>query len=103
MKKKVLVIANFMRLPWESGNSRFPYIINLLNKEKYDIEVITSSFSHSEKVQRKMTETHAKSIDYKITLLDELGYKKNVSLKRFYSHYILGRNLKKITVYKSGL
>ena len=95
MKKKVLIIANFMRLPWEGGNSRFPYITKLLNREKTNVEIITTSFSHSEKEQRRVTEVNKNSIDYKITLLDEPGYKKNVSLKRFYSHYILAKNLKK--------
>ena len=33
--------------------------------------------------------------NFKITLLDEPGYKKNVCLKRFYSHYKLGKVLKK--------
>ena len=95
MKKKVLIIANFMRLPWEGGNSRFPYIAELTDREKVEVEIITTSFSHSEKMQRKVTENNKNSIDYKITLLDEPGYKKNVSLKRFYSHHVLAKNLKK--------
>lgn len=95
MKKKVLIIANFMRLPWEGGNSRFPYIAKLTDREKVEVEIITTSFSHSEKMQREVTEQNRNSIDYKITLLDEPGYKKNVSLKRFYSHHVLAKNLKK--------
>ena len=70
MKKKVLIIANFMRLPWEGGNSRFPYITKLLNREKTNVEIITTSFSHSEKEQRRVTEVNKNSSDYKITLLD---------------------------------
>ena len=52
MKKKILIIANFTKLPWEQGNSRFPYIINLIDKEKYEVELVTSSFSHGDKKQR---------------------------------------------------
>lgn len=92
MKKKVLVIANFTKLPNENGNSRFTYIINLIDKEKYDVELITSSFSHGEKRQREEVKNE---LDYKITLIKEPGYKKNVSLKRFYSHYIFAKNVKK--------
>lgn len=33
MKKKILIIANFVTLPWENGNSRFTYIIDLIDKE----------------------------------------------------------------------
>lgn len=47
--KKVLIIENFARFPWEEGNSRFNYIINLLNYENVEIEFITSSFFHGEK------------------------------------------------------
>lgn len=93
MKKKVLIIANFTKLPSENGNSRFTYIINLIDKKKYDVELITSSFSHGEKKQRKELKTEG--LDYKITLIKEAGYKKNVSLKRFYSHYIFAKNVKK--------
>ena len=94
MKKKILIIANFTRLPWEQGNSRFPYIINLIDKEKYDVELVTSSFSHGEKRQRE-NKSNDMNLDYKITLIDEPGYKKNVSLKRFYSHYVFAKNVEK--------
>ena len=94
MKKKILIIANFTKLPWEQGNSRFPYIINLIDKEKYDVELVTSSFSHGEKRQRE-NKSNDMDLDYKITLIDEPGYKKNVSLKRFYSHYVFAKNVEK--------
>lgn len=93
MKKKVLIIANFTKLPNEDGNSRFQYIAELLDKEKCDVELITSSFSHGLKKQRNKEENY--NVDYKITLIDEPGYKKNVSLKRFYSHKIFAKNVEK--------
>lgn len=94
MKKKIVVIANFTRLPWEKGNSRFPYIINLINKEKFDVELITSRFFHGEKKHRKDSAL-SENLDYKITLIDEPGYKINVSIKRFLSHKIFAKNVKK--------
>ena len=94
MKKKLVVIANFTRLPWENGNSRFPYIINLIDKEKFDVELITSRFFHVEKRHRKDS-AFADNLDYKITLINEPGYKKNVSIKRFLSHKIFANNVKK--------
>lgn len=94
MKKKIVVIANFTRLPWEKGNSRFPYIINLINKEKFDVELITSRFFHGEKKHRKDSAL-SENLDYKITLIDEPGYKRNVSIKRFLSHKIFAKNVKK--------
>lgn len=95
MKKKVLIIANFMRLPWENGNTRFPYIANLLDKEKCDVEIITSDFSHGKKAHRENNQQEMNKLSYKITLIHELGYKKNISFKRFYSHYIFAKNVKK--------
>ena len=93
MKKKVLIIANFTKLPNEEGNSRFPYIASLLDKEKCDVELITSSFSHGLKKQRNKDVNY--NVDYKITLIDEPGYKKNVSIKRFYSHKTFAKNVEK--------
>lgn len=94
MKKKVLIIANFTSLPWEQGNSRFPYIINLIDKEKYDVELVTSTFCHKNKTQRENKSEEIK-LDYKISLIYEPGYKKNVSLKRFYSHHVFAKNVEK--------
>ena len=77
------------------GNSRSKTIIEFLLKSNpnISIELISTTFSHVYKNQRKYT---VKDNDkYKFTLLYEPGYKKNVSLKRFYSHYIFGKNLYK--------
>lgn len=93
--KKVLIIENFARFPWEEGNSRFNYIINLLDYKNIEIEFITSSFFHGEKRQRDLCDERLKKLNYKATLIKEPGYKKNVSLKRFYSHKVLANNLKK--------
>ena len=93
---KILIIANYTSLPWNNGNGRFIYLINKLKPEINNIELISSSFRHSKK--QKETIPHNNGIqnwNYKITLLDEPGYKKNVSFKRLYSHKILSRNLKR--------
>lgn len=92
---KILVIANYVVFPWEGGNSRFTYILNNLDSEKHDIELITSNFRHSTKEHRNFTTKELSSVNYKVTLLAEPGYKKNVSLTRFYSHYKLSKNLKR--------
>lgn len=93
--KKVLMIANFARFPWEEGNGRFGYIINSLNQKKVEIEFITSSFFHGEKKQRDFNDERLKKLPYKTTLIKEPGYNKNVCLKRFYSHNIFAKNVKK--------
>lgn len=93
--KKIIIIANFMTFPSEKGNSRFNYIANLIDKNKYDLEIITSNFYHMKKKHRELNFEKEQNLNCKIKLISEPGYKKNVSIKRFYSHYILAKNLKK--------
>lgn len=95
MKKDILIIAHFMDEFKETSNNRFNYLADYLSKdEECFVEVITSDFLHPKKIKRnKMKAT--KNVNYKLTLLKEPIYKKNISVKRCYAHYILGKNLKK--------
>lgn len=93
--KDILIIAHFTQVPGEAGNGRFNYIAENINKENANVEVVTTSFSHRTKTQRNVTDKQSSSISYKLTMLYEPGYVKNISFKRFYSHYIMGRSLKK--------
>lgn len=92
---KILMIANYVSFPWETGNCRFMYILKKLNNKKNSIELITTNFYHNKKDKRKIKVHDLKKMPYKITLIDEPGYKKNVSFRRFYSHYVLSQNLNK--------
>ena len=87
------MITNFITFPWESGNSRFIYILNKIDYSKNDVEVITTNFRHATKEKRIIPKDI--NVPYKITLIDELGYKKNVSLKRIISHKTLAKNILK--------
>jgi glycosyltransferase involved in cell wall biosynthesis len=91
-RKKVLIIAQFTDGAETGGNNRFNYLADLLGSE-YDVELLTSSFFHAAKCQHK--EVKKPGLPYQITYIYEPGYKKNVSMRRFYSHYIFGRSLKK--------
>lgn len=93
----VLMITHFCVLPWEKGNSRFHYIAKELSAQGCRVENVTSSFSHDAKQQRDIGEAQAHSADlpYKITLIDEPSYYKNVSLKRLSSHKRFAKNLAK--------
>ncbi len=93
MKKKILFVAQYTSIPGENDNNRFTYLINKL-KENNDIELITTNFSHSNKQHRDSNKVIPDE-GYKVTLIDEPGYKKNVSLRRFYSHHVLAKNLEK--------
>lgn len=91
--KDILIIANYIVTPEESGNGRFNYIAEKLAIESNcQVELVSTTFSHCRKKRRK---NNLSFENYKLTLLEEPGYQKNISLKRFYSHWILSKNLKK--------
>ena len=86
--KDIVIVANFVSSLQGTDNDRFPYLANLLCKEN-SVELVASTFCHG-------TKTHRKDIykyDFKVTLLDEPGYAKNICLKRFWSHYVWGVNV----------
>lgn len=93
MKKDVLIIAHFSDDLDKKGNGRFNYLANTLADIDVDVELVTSSFSHNKKKARD--KNSANSTSYKVTFIEEPAYKKNVSLKRFFSHYAMASNLKK--------
>ena len=92
--KKIIIIDHFSQTPDEAGNNRFLYIAELLSKEGYQVEIITSDYSHKNKRKRE-TYWNQKLPKYQFTMLKEPGYQKNVSIIRFYSHFIFGKSLKR--------
>ncbi|MDK0956473.1 glycosyltransferase family 4 protein [Clostridium perfringens] len=88
--KDVLIIAHFVDELIDKGNSRFNYIINMLIDNNVNIELITSDFSHEKKRKKNFKYYENK---YKVTLLEEPIYNKNISIKRILSHKIIGKNL----------
>lgn len=93
MQKDVLLIAHFSSDLNKDGNNRFNYLANLFSDQNLDVELVTSGFSHSSKVARVKSDIQKSK--YKLKLIHEPPYRKNVSLRRFYSHYMMARNLKK--------
>lgn len=91
---KILIIANYTRLVGDNGNCRFTYLAQML-ANKNEVEIITSSFSHIEKKQRTVHIDLWEKLNYKITTIHEIGYSKNISLKRIYSHWRFARSVKK--------
>lgn len=77
---KVTVLTCF-----ESNEERALYISDACNKVGYDVEVITTDFSHIRKTKRDNTPNGFITINTK-------PYKKNLSLKRMYSHSCFARD-----------
>ena len=93
-KKKVLLIANYWHFEEEKASSRYRSMANILC-EKYDLEVITSTFRHLTKKQRDLSAINLENLPYKVTMLFEPNYHKNISLRRIYSHHKFAKNIKK--------
>lgn len=91
----IVIISQYLRNieNFENNNSRFVYLAKLLAKEKEnDIEIITSDFNHTKKEKFNKVGELA---EVKVTTCHELGYHRNVCLKRFNSHKKLSKNIKK--------
>lgn len=86
--KDVVIIANFCMDFSEKDNGRFNYIANKIC-DKANVELITSDFYHVTKTWRKSIP----STKYTLTCIHEPSYKKNISIKRFFSHHIWGQNV----------
>ncbi len=88
----IVILADFCgEFITDDINMRFQYLANLLCKEN-TVELITSDFNHGKKTHFG---SQIRTYEYKVTMLHETGYPKNICLKRFYSHYIWARNLRK--------
>lgn len=85
----VLMIADFCGQFQGIDNNRFIYIANMLSK-KHSIEIVSSNFNHEKK---QYFEKIKEDVPFKITLLHEPKYKKNICLKRFQAHYVWGKNV----------
>lgn len=90
-KKHILLVAPYLTFPNEPGANRFITIAKLLSRE-FDVTLVTSRFSHFLKKQRVEL---IKLDGINVILLDEPGYKTNVSLERFMSHRIFCQNFEK--------
>ena len=95
MKKDILLIANYWHFEFEKKSSRYRTMADVLCDGGYDVEVVSSSFRHQNKTQRDLDFIRSIDSAYKMTLLKEPDYKKNISLGRIYSHHCFAREVVK--------
>jgi glycosyltransferase involved in cell wall biosynthesis len=96
IRKKILIVAPFTVLPGEKGFNRFRYIAEELAMLGHEVELVTSNYSHAEKSFRQpdAEQWSEAALPYQLTLIEESGYKRNVSFARIRSHRRFERNLK---------
>lgn len=95
MKKDILLIANYWHFEFEKKSSRYRTMADVLCEGGYDVEVVSSSFRHQNKTQRDLEFIKTINSPYKMTLLKEPDYKKNISLQRIYSHHCFAKEIVK--------
>ena len=88
--KKIMIVAHFCNDFDISGNNRFNYLANILSAE-HQVELVTTDFSHRKKKYRSK---ELPQTNYKITMLHEGVYKKNISPQRLMAHRVFGKILK---------
>ncbi|WP_443091671.1 glycosyltransferase [Basfia succiniciproducens] len=87
-KKHILIVAPYVTFPDEMGMNRFIYLAKLLSAE-FDVTLLTSKYCHFLKKHREQTPVLD---NVNVVLLDEPGYRKNVSIQRLISHHRFCRN-----------
>jgi hypothetical protein len=78
----IAIIAPYVTLPGENGSNRFYLLCECFSKLD-NVILLTSSFSHYYKKQRKAKRSNAR---FSVNLIFEPGYKNNVSISRVLSH-----------------
>ncbi len=86
----VVIIADFCGDLDGKDNVRFIYLAEKLSKN-HSVELVTSNFNHGAKAHF----ANISEYPFKVTMLEERGYPKNICLGRFASHYGWGRRVKK--------
>lgn len=87
----IVLVANFTATSG-TGNCRFLDIAHRLTALGANVEVVTSDFEHDFHTLRALP---LPKTDFKITLVHEPGYTKNISVKRLLSQHVFGRNIAK--------
>ena len=89
-----MLIVNYWHFEQEKASSRYRSFANILC-DKYNLEVVTSTFCHLQKRQRQIDDLAIDALPYKMTLQFEKGYKKNIGLARIASYRQFGKNVRK--------
>lgn len=92
--KHVVIITQATNVNSEPGYNRFKYLAEMLSKH-YKVTLVTSDFNHYSKEHRDVKNSNLYDERFETIFLHELGYKKNITIKRILSHMLFSHNLKK--------
>lgn len=86
----ILVLAPYCSLPDEPYFNRFLFLAKLFEKNGHKVTLVSSKFRHFDKTVRRIKKPS--SLNIEIVLLEENGYKKNISFRRIFSHRVFCKN-----------
>ncbi|WIV12079.1 glycosyltransferase family 4 protein [Proteiniborus sp. MB09-C3] len=92
--KRIWIVAPFADIDIVGVRDRFQYLANRLNIEGMEVILFTNDFSHMKK--QHIDIQVSKEYPYRVEIIHEAGYKKNVSMKRIISHIEFACNIKKL-------
>ena len=90
--KKIAIVTFSTALAGEKGLDRLYFLADLFSRHGWEVELITSRFHHWTKSFRPKDACYDKE-HLKVVQCDELGYEKNIQVKRILSHRILAHNI----------
>ncbi len=94
--KRIAIITMGVKLNNENGYTRFRFLSEYLAANGYQVDLITTSFQHWAKAQRDLQRVKEDKYAFSLRFIEEPGYKKNIDLRRIWSHHIAAKNLKKM-------
>lgn len=91
----IWTISLFDPTPYDNvGNLRFIQIANAALKEGHKVTHFTSTFRHASKKHRFIEDTELfVKPDYIVEYIHSKGYRKNISIRRFFGHYDFAKKL----------
>lgn len=92
--KHVMIITQATNVKSEPGYNRFKYLAEMLSAH-YKVTFVTSDFNHYAKEHRDINDAKYYDSRFETKFLHETGYKKNITVKRIYSHIVFSQNLKR--------
>ncbi len=93
--KRLAVVTMGVKLGDETrGYTRFRFLSELLAREGFEVDLITSSFQHWDKAHRDTSKACYRNLPYNVVFIDEPGYTKNLDLTRIRSHRVAAKNLR---------
>jgi glycosyltransferase involved in cell wall biosynthesis len=97
MRRSIVIIAPFCLMVGEASFNRFLFLAKMLAEQHFDVTLVTSKFRHFDKQFRSelCAEITAAAYGIKVVYINEVGYTKNIGIKRAISHWLFGRNFAK--------